>query len=143
VLEIDGENKEYPRIAGVSSFGAGGSNAHIIIEEYIEKDQGNAQIKYDSKNPAIIVLSAKSEGQLEILAERLLEGIEGGLFTQEDFAGLAYTLQTGREAMEERLVFSAGSVKELGERLRDFKEGRNSEMLYRGKVKENRVCLKL
>ena len=35
VLEVDGKSQEFPRIAGLSSFGAGGSNAHLVIEEYV------------------------------------------------------------------------------------------------------------
>src|SRR5262249_14759400 len=34
-IEIDGAIKEYPRIAAISSFGAGGATAHPIIAEYI------------------------------------------------------------------------------------------------------------
>ncbi len=139
LLKIDGEIKEYPRIAGISSFGAGGSNAHIIIEEYIPKDSSKIQIKYDTQNPAVVVLSAKSEGQLKKLAGMLLDRIESGQLSDTDFPSLAYTLQTGREAMEERLAFTASTISEFEEKLKDFKEDRSGrEGLYRAELRSTR-----
>ena len=79
VVEINGISREYPRIAGISSFGAGGSNAHVVIEEYIPESQEQAIItdKPTVQNPAIIVLSAKNEERLKEQAQRLLDGNPG------------------------------------------------------------------
>ncbi|MXO79313.1 non-ribosomal peptide synthetase, partial [Paenibacillus sp. OT2-17] len=140
VVEIDGETREYPRIAGISSFGAGGSNAHVIIEEYIAEEK--VPMSVTAQKPAIIVLSAKNEERLKKQAERLLAVMREGKLSESSLADVAYTLQVGREAMEERLAVIAGSMQELVDKLEGFLEGRDGiPELYRGQVKRNKEAL--
>jgi polyketide synthase PksN len=142
IVEINGEKKEYPRIAGISSFGAGGSNAHAIIEEYVEKRVKDDKIEITPQKPALIVISARNEDRLREQVERLLAVVRSRKFTESDLAGIAYTLQVGREAMEERLAFTASSMAELQEKLEGFLEGRiNIPDLYRGQAKRNKETL--
>ncbi|MCX8131980.1 MAG: SDR family NAD(P)-dependent oxidoreductase [Clostridia bacterium] len=142
VVTLNGETREYPRIAGVSSFGAGGVNAHVVIEEYIPNDREMNQIRVDDKNPAIIVLSAKNEGRLKEKARQLLTVISRRKYTDTNLADVAYTLQVGREAMEERLGVTAGSMGELEQKLKAFiEEESNPEGLYRGQAKGNNDTL--
>ncbi|MDQ0495501.1 polyketide synthase PksN [Paenibacillus brasilensis] len=145
VVEIGGETREYPRIAGISSFGAGGSNAHVIIEEYISEEcvpEEKEAISVTVQKPAIIVLSAKNEERLKKQAERLLTVIGEGQLNESSLADMAYTLQVGREAMEERLAVIAGSMQELVNKLEGFLEGRDGiPELYRGQVKRNKEAL--
>ncbi|MCX7921058.1 MAG: SDR family NAD(P)-dependent oxidoreductase [Clostridia bacterium] len=142
VVEIDGKVREYPRRAGISSFGAGGSNAHILIEEYTSKDLEKTPIATHTQNTAIVVLSAKNEERLEEQVQRLVTAIRGGQFTDADLPHMAYTLQVGREAMEERLAVTADSIKELEEKLENYIcGGKSMEGLYRGQVKRNKDTL--
>ncbi|KAF6561167.1 hypothetical protein G9G64_26905, partial [Paenibacillus sp. EKM207P] len=94
VVELGGETREYPRMAGISSFGAGGANAHVIIEEYVPEEK--APIRVTAHNPVIIVLSAKNEERLKQQVERLLSVIGKGEVTESNLADAAYTLQVGR-----------------------------------------------
>ena len=142
VVTIDGVTKEYPRIAGISSFGAGGANAHVVIEEYIPQDMAEPQMTITPQNPAIIVLSAKNGERLKEQARRILTAIKEQGFSDANLTDLAYTLQVGREAMEERIGLIAGSMKELEEKLEGFVAGRDGiENLYRGQVKRNQATL--
>ncbi|MFA6174768.1 MAG: SDR family NAD(P)-dependent oxidoreductase, partial [Kiritimatiellales bacterium] len=64
---------------------------------------------------------------------------------QYDFrlTDLAYTLQVGREPMDERLAFIAASIEELEDKLGAFVEGRTDAVndLYLGQVKQHKHIL--
>ena len=97
-----------PRRAAVSSFGFSGTNAHIVIEEYLpDAESGRTQVTINTSNPGIFVLSAKSREQLTAYADLLYKFVE----KSEDInlVDMVYTLQVGREAMEYRLAFLADS----------------------------------
>ncbi|WP_407672364.1 SDR family NAD(P)-dependent oxidoreductase, partial [Paenibacillus sinensis] len=139
-IETNGEVKEYPRRAGLSSFGAGGANAHVIIEEYISDERETVAVSPD--HPAMIVLSAKNEERLEVQVRQLLGAIQEQAFTEKEVNDIAYTLQVGREAMEERLAVIVSSLKELQDKLTGFLEGKDDiEDLYRGQVKRNKETM--
>jgi len=111
VVKIDGYEQEFPRRATVSSFGAGGSNAHLIIEEYVPLQEEPHHIPCSSSTPQIVVFSAKNQDQLVAVVEQMLDFME----LQKDFSlpDLAYTLQVGREAMESRLAMIVCNKEEL------------------------------
>ncbi|GCF07146.1 hypothetical protein KDI_07100 [Dictyobacter arantiisoli] len=144
LIKSDGQIREYPRRAGISSFGAGGANAHILVEEYIPAQQTLPSFSITSLNPAIIVLSAKSAQQLQEQAQRLLASIQEQAVTASDLAAIAYTLQVGREAMEERLALLVHSLADLQEKLQAFVSGKEDIAdLYRGQVKQNQETITL
>lgn len=140
IISVNGKDIELPRIAGVSSFGAGGVNAHILIEEYApEPVEERLPAR---KQPAVIVLSAKNEERLQKRAERLLHAIREQTYVEADLHRIAYTLQVGREAMNERLAFVAESMRELEEKLNECISGtENREYVYRGQVKRNKEAI--
>ncbi|HXH40941.1 MAG TPA: SDR family NAD(P)-dependent oxidoreductase, partial [Thermoanaerobaculia bacterium] len=131
---IDG--RKVPRIAGLSSFGAGGSNAHLIIGEYqaaLRQTIALAQV--------IIPLSARTSDQLLQKAGDLLNFLSTRP-NVVDLVSMAYTLQVGREAMEERLGFVVRSAEELSEKLQAYVTGdKVVEDVHQGQVKRNKEAL--
>ncbi|TYQ17735.1 UNVERIFIED_CONTAM: phosphopantetheine binding protein [Acetivibrio alkalicellulosi] len=120
-----------PHIVGISSFGAGGVNAHVILEEYRSNTNTNEK-DFNGINKNVIVLSARNEERLKIYALNLAE-----FFAKNNvlsFESIAYTLQNGRESMEERIAFAAGSKKEAAEILFQFVDGQHTDGLLQGNI---------
>ncbi len=128
-----------PRRAGISSFGAGGANAHLLIEEYPEPEAPRAAHRVPP--PYLCVLSAKNEDRLRASAQRLLAWIEAhpGL----DMGAVAYTLQIGREPFEERLALLATDQADCIAQLRRFLEGELPAGAHRGSLKSGQGAASL
>ncbi|ARV58865.1 polyketide synthase [Nostocales cyanobacterium HT-58-2] len=92
-----------PRRAGISSFGIGGTNAHIILEEApVIKASG------PSRSWQLLLVSAKTLTALEIATENLTQYLQQ--HPDVNLADVAYTLQVGRKAFEHRRMLVCQNV---------------------------------
>src|SRR5439155_8251672 len=120
-----------PLRAAVSSFGFSGTNAHLVVEEYIRQPERTR----GTKRPGLFVLSAKSEQQLKSYVQEMKRWIQ----THEELAleDIAFTLQVGREAMDYRLAILADSREVLLQRLQGFVDDQTSTGIHTGQVKRS------
>ena len=136
-ITVNGKTARSPRRAGISSFGAGGANAHLIVEEYVEPVSA---ITSEEPTPQLILLSAINEERLPVYAGELVMFLDRSANDVDKIRlrDLAYTLQTGREAMEERLALAVSSLAELRERLAEYSQGNTgNQELFRGNTGKN------
>jgi acyl transferase domain-containing protein len=119
----------HPRRALVNSFGAGGVNACVVVEDYAEPAAANVG---QDDGPQLFTLSAKNEERLREYADLLLIQLRSE--PQIDLASLCYTLQTGREAMEERLAIVVADAAQLIERLGDWSRRGSAVTVHRGSL---------
>ncbi|GHJ35625.1 beta-ketoacyl synthase N-terminal-like domain-containing protein [Streptomyces sp. TS71-3] len=127
--------RRLPRRAGVNSFGIGGVNAHVVLEEYVpagtvrdvegtparDAEGASARDAENVRAPHVLVLSARTGTALRERARRLAERLAAA--GPESLADIAYTLQTGREAMECRLALTAATGAEAAAALGGWLRG--------------------
>jgi amino acid adenylation domain-containing protein len=104
------------RVAGVSSFGVGGTNVHVILEEYKYPSMHHPKNQESNKPGFLISLSAKTEKSMEAYASKLASYLSQ--HETIEIAELAYTLHTSREQFNFRRFLVATDRKELLEKLK-------------------------
>lgn len=83
------------RYAGVSSFGMGGTNAHVILT------QAPSETPVDVARPwNLLTLSARTPAALESMTERLVQYLKTN--PQQNFSNICYTLHVGRTLFSHR-----------------------------------------
>ncbi|MGW4788565.1 amino acid adenylation domain-containing protein [Streptomyces sp. NPDC004230] len=104
-----------PRIAGLSSFGASGTNAHAVLEAY----EPPARHAVGLSGPFIFPFSARDEEGLTLVVQRFTSALTG----EHDAAEVAWTLQSGRTHHRRRLAVVAQDTEELRIRLEGYLRG--------------------
>ncbi|WP_449418332.1 alpha/beta fold hydrolase [Phormidium nigroviride] len=107
-----------PRRAGVSAFGIGGTNAHVILEEPPEV----APVPSETERPLhLLCLSAKTEKALNELVAKYETHLEGA--PNQPLADICFTANAGRSHHNYRIGIVADSAQDLREQLADFSAG--------------------
>ncbi|KAI9036258.1 Acyl transferase/acyl hydrolase/lysophospholipase [Aspergillus affinis] len=127
-LAVPSKRKQLPRddkrkrLVGLNSFGAGGSNAHIILEQ--APDDICAYMEKSSCAARVFVLSAKSQSALAHTAKDLAAHLRLEKPYMED---VAYTLNMRRDQHPQISVVPANGLEDLCQRLDHLGAGKPSK----------------
>ena len=103
---------ERPRLAGVNSFGIGGTNAHVIVEEGPPASTSPSAVGWHA-----LTLSAKTDAALQASAARLQAWLEQ--HPHAPLADVAHTLSVGRIAYQFGAVVVAQDAAQAAAQLRE------------------------
>ncbi|MEV0805999.1 type I polyketide synthase [Micromonospora sp. NPDC050200] len=117
----------HPRRAGVSSFGLSGTNAHIILEQAPPLRTVTGEPEDGPLAPLPWLLSARSEAALRAQAARLHRHLSGR--PELRLPDVAYSLATGRAALEQRAALLGADRDELLAGLATLAEGGTAAVL--------------
>lgn len=108
------ETNGFPLRAGISSFGIGGTNVHIILEEAPKEEPSEP-----SKRPyELITLSAKTASALEKMTDNLLKFAKKN--PDANLADIAFTLKLGRRNFNHKRIVACSSVDDLTKKLENM-----------------------
>jgi len=102
---ISWPSQEQTRIAGVSSFGWSGTNAHVVLEEAIPQ-----ALVQQSRPHQLLLLSAKTAKGLDTITDNLQLYLK--THTDEQLADIAYTTALGRTEFRHRRIVVSQNIQD-------------------------------
>ncbi|CQR70174.1 Polyketide synthase PksM [Sporomusa ovata DSM 2662] len=115
-----------PLRAGISSFGLGGVNGHVLLEEYIDKTVKDGPVAEADCYP--FLLSAKTPSSLERLMDNWQAFTKNDNFAKYTLKDISLTLLNGREAFSYRY---GALLKNKAEIIEFLKHGINESLIKR------------
>ena len=128
-----------PRFAGVSAYGFGGANAHIILQEApdMAKTLDERDIPVEL-NPLVLPVSAHSPEAARALAERYARFLDDEKFTDnEKIIDMIYSASVRRSQYEDRAAVIGRTQQELIEALQALAHGENPATVVHGSIIPN------
>lgn len=114
--------RAHPRYCGVSAFGFGGTNFHVVLSEYADAYRPTDKVSLQPRNVELFAFAGASRDDIEQAIRHLLEQLQ--LAPQVDLGQLAFSLYREQHVLRRanggqpcRLVVVASSVEDLRRRL--------------------------
>ncbi len=122
-----------PRVAGINSFGFGGTNAHVIVAE-------SPQVAPDEKSERertthLLTLSSRHENALTELVTRYVDYLSQN--ETDEIANISYTANVGRCHFEHRLAVVGKSKAEIKEKLSKSITDNTDDSVCRSQNRDN------
>ena len=118
-----------PRVAGVSGFGFGGTNAHAIVSDVVDAQYRQADYAEGAnlsvaRSLHLLTLSAKSEAALEEMVQRYQDFLQAN--DDLKIEDICFTANVGRSHFNHRLAIQVDSTAQLQKRLQSISLGKKT-----------------
>ena len=127
------------RIAGVSSFGFSGTNAHVILSECPESESAGL-VAEEKSSLSLLTLSAKNDWAFDKLLNAYQDHLQAHPAIQ--ISDLCYTANVCRSHFAHRAAFIAKNTGQMREQLNELIQGRKNAGIFSGQTNDGETTSK-